>query len=144
MKRTSLSILTVILWFAACVGVYAALTNSSSVILTRVHDIQSQSPDLNPIYMWANEVEDMLEGTTAIPSLQLTSPIITTPSVTFVTEVSAANDVLTASQSGSYLFYTAGQDITLPAATGSGVVFFIVDANVTAASDLTVYPATGD
>ena len=117
---------------------FAALTNDSSKVLSNIPQCLSTSSEYNPLYLMLKEVEDLLEGSSS--GVSLSSPTLTTPAMTVTTEVTDANDVLTASQSGSYFFYTGGQDVNLPAATGAGTIFYIVDANAAAASDLTVYP----
>lgn len=161
MKRTVFITLAVLL---LCVGAYAALTNSASNILTNIHEINSQSASINPIYLTLNEIEDILEGTTAVTGLQLTSPTVTTPTITggsiasptittptltapvstVAFEVNDVNYTLTTAQTGLYLFCTTGQDVNLPDATGSGNIFYIVDANAAAGADLVIYPEPND
>ena len=89
---------------------------------------------------WAREVEDYLDGTTAVSGMQITEPVL---KVALENDITGA-DTLTAAQSGKYLFYADGNTVTLPPATGSGVIFYIIDANATAAADLTVDPYSGD
>ena len=162
MKHRIVICLAVMLFAVVAVtGLYAAMTHSASEVVRLSSEIDNQTPDNNPLYLMLNEIEDMLEGTTAIDGLQLTSPTVTTPTVTsptitgnatvsgtllnkVVVEVVTGADTLTASQSGSYLFYTDADTVTLPKATGSGAIFFIVDANAAAAADLTVDPNDAD
>lgn len=59
------------------------------------------------------------------------------------TEVVTGADTLTAAQSGYYLIYTTPNTVTLPPAA-AGLIFFIVDANATAAADLIIDPNGSD
>lgn len=92
---------------------------------------------------WIAETEDYLDGTTATTNQRLTTPTITSPTLNHATEVVAATDVLTVSQSGYYLVYTDGNSVTLPDAA-AGLVYYLVDGNATAGKDLTVDPQAGD
>ena len=153
MRRVWFLSATILLISAMCA--FAALTNDSAKVLSNLPQCLHSTAAYNPLYLMLNEMEDMLEGTTAIPNLQLTSPTVTTPTITGgsstsptittpvlyrTVEVTDANDTLTLAQSGTYFIYTGGQDIFLPEATGSGAVFYIVDANATAAADLVIDP----
>lgn len=86
---------------------------------------------------WADEVEDILEGTQAVPGIKRT------------VEIFDANDTLTAAETGkvcvSQGHSTAAANVifTLPAAA-VGLQFTFVDANATAADDVWITAGTGD
>lgn len=84
---------------------------------------------------WASEVEDILEGTTAIPAYK--TGIITD-----------SNTALTAADSGSTVVLEAYGDetnwkVSLPSAA-AGLQYTFVDANATAGKDLWFTAASGD
>jgi len=98
-------ILFLIVLLVACATVRAAMTNSSAVILTRPTYITSQSSLLNPLYLWANEAEDILEGTTGF-----------TGSTLYVVPQSA-----TPSANEGRLYYDSDTDILYYYANGAWV-----------------------
>src|SRR5680860_1440501 len=127
--------IVVIVLLVACVG-YATLTNSSSSILSRPTYITSQSAYLNPLYLHANEVEDILEGTTGMVMKRLV-------------EVFTADDTLTAVETGKVCVaigltgaVAGAHTLTLPPAA-AGLTFTFVDANAVIADDLWITAGAG-
>lgn len=130
MKRTILAVLLLLL--AATVA-YAAFTYPASNFEWNNIRLLERNGFL---YNWINEVEDYLDGTTAIPA--------TLANV----EVFDANDTLTAAETGKtcsvYGYSTAANCIlTLPPAS-AGLTYTIIDANSTAAADTYIKAGTGD
>lgn len=138
MKRKHIFWIGLVAVLIAVATVYGAMTNSADQITNYSNYITSQNRYLNPLYKFANEVEGILEGATAVPAMMRTVQTAYTGSA-----------VLLSSQTGTVIVSdgndtTAGNVIfSLPTAA-AGLVYTIVDANVTANDDVYVKAAAGD
>lgn len=141
MKRKHLFWIGLVAVLVAVATVYGAMTNSASQITNYSNYVTSQNQYLNPLYKFANEVEGILEGTTALPG-QMRSVVIYTD-----------DQAISASQTG-WIIVCDGNEageggtpanviFTLPTAA-TGLTYTFVDANATANDDLYIKAASGD
>lgn len=119
-----------------------AMTNTSASILSNMSGNQNETSGNNPTYLMLAEIEDILEGDTAVTDVQLTTPIITSPVVTNSVEVFTVDDALLATESGKVCVSnkTGQLTFTLPA-EAAGLTFTFVDASATAADDVWITAA---
>lgn len=123
----------------AVVTVYGAMTNSATEITQHPSFITSGNQYMNPVYRFCAEVEDILEGTQAIPAMK--------PTVT----IYGASTTLTIAESGNVIVVD-GNDagagnviLNLPeASTAIGVFYVVADVSVTPGDDVYIKAAAGD
>jgi hypothetical protein len=138
-KRHKILILGLMALFLAVATVYGAMTNSATEITQHPNFITSGSAYMNPVYKFCAEVQDILEGTQAIPAMK--------PTVT----IYGASTTLTIAESGNVIVVD-GNDagsgnviLNLPeASTAIGVFYTVADVNVTAGDDVYIKAAAGD
>jgi hypothetical protein len=85
-----------------------------------------------------------LTATQTLTNKTLTAPVITTPSVTQLTEVVAATNVIAASESGSVFFLNAATEFvsTLPA-PAAGLCFEFIVTAAPSGADYTIVSTSG-
>lgn len=138
-KRHKILILGLMALFLAVATVYGAMTNSATEITQHPNFITSGSAYMNPVYKFCAEVEDILEGTQALPAMKATVTVTRgdqaiTAAMTGQTFAADGNDAGTAAGNQIY---------TLPTAV-AGLTYTFIDANSTAAEDLYIKAASGD
>jgi len=132
--RHTILILGLMALFLAVATVYGAMTNSATEITQHPNFITSGSAYMNPVYKFCAEVEDILEGTQALPAMKAT------------VTVTRGDQAITAAMTGQTFAAdgAAGNQIyTLPTAV-AGLTYTFIDANSTAAEDLYIKAASGD
>lgn len=72
MKRKHIFWIGLVAVLIAVATVYGAMTNSASQITQHPNFITSGSAYMNPVYKFCAEVEDILEGTQALPAMKAT------------------------------------------------------------------------
>lgn len=137
--RHTILILGLMALFLAVATVYGAMTNSATEITQHPNFITSGSAYMNPVYKFCAEVEDILEGTQALPAMKATVTVTRgdqaiTAAMTGQTFAADGNDAGTAAGNQIY---------TLPPAV-AGLTYTFIDANSTAAEDLYIKAASGD
>ena len=139
MKRKHIFWIGLVAVLIAVATVYGAMTNSADQITNYSNYITSQNRYLNPVYKFCAEVEDILEGTQALPAMKATVTVTRgdqaiTAAMTGQTFAADGNDAGTAAGNQIY---------TLPPAV-AGLTYTFIDANSTAAEDLYIKAASGD
>lgn len=140
-KRHKILILGLMALFLAVATVYGAMTNSATEITQHPNFITSGSAYMNPVYKFANEVEGILEGTTALPG-QMRSVVTYTDDQTISASQTGWIIVCDGNEAGAG-GTPANVIFSLPTAA-TGLTFTFVDANATANDDLYIKAASGD
>jgi len=141
MKRKHIFWIGLVAVLIAVATVYGAMTNSASQITQHPNFITSGSAYLNPLYKFANEVEGILEGTTALPG-QMRSVVTYTDDQTISASQTGWIIVCDGNEAGAG-GTPANVIFSLPTAA-TGLTYTFIDANSTAAEDLYIKAASGD
>lgn len=122
----------------AVATVYGAMTNSATEITQHPNFITSGSAYMNPVYKFCAEVEDILEGTQALPAMKATVTVTRGDQA-----ITAAMTGQTFAADGAAGTAAGNQIHTLPPAV-AGLTYTFIDSNSTADEDLYIKAATGD